>query len=499
MKSLLKTSFLWTVLGVYGLFFLLTLYHRFIQIDENWFGEQAYWLAHEGVVRLKSMPGILGFENQMFLYHKLLVWMGAVLVTLTGWSVFPFKFITLACYLGFFIVFYRFRKENNHSISQQEWLLAVTLLVMIPIMLQQSFTFRPEVFVMTLGFVSFFFLDRYLRMNRKRDVIPAGIFSGLAFLMTLNGLIFPVAGAVMLLIYRKYRAFLLFSAAAGLISAFFLIDMLQAGRWEIFLYQLNHWPTRKFGENYLASGMGSFVLNKLLNLASEHQRFFWSDRVMAFSALFWLAYIFNFKYLWRNYKAILIYTTLLILLLNLTGSHIAERYLVFYYPFMALITAIGILRTEGRAIKYLKYAYILLLILNIVSLAKQFQFVFRENEDAATIHHEIIGRIPEQHPCVFAPWKFIFNEIDNCRVISYQALQYYQDDIPEKLSQDAVLSLLEGTYGVGYLILDADIRRDETHAYDWFRKDTVSAGRLELLFDYGQYRVFRLVKNPRLT
>ncbi len=500
MKPLLKTSFLWTVLGVYILFFLLTLVHRFIQIDENWFGEQSYWLAHEGIVRLKSMPGILGFENQMFLYHKLLVWMGAALVTLTGWSVFPFKCITLAFYLVFFYVFYRFRKENSGRISYQEWLLAVTLLVLIPIMLQQAFTFRPEIFVMSLGFISYFYLDRFLRMSRIRDVIPSGIFAGLAFLITLNGLIFPLAGAIILMIFRKYRASLLFSAAAGIVAALFFVDILQAGRWEQFLFQLNNWPTRKFGETYLTGGPASFLLNKLLNLASEHQRFFWSDRVMAFSAMFWLAYAFNFSYLWNRHKLLLLYTTLLILLLNLTGSHIAERYLVFYYPFMALIVATGMLRTENKAMRYLKFVYMLLLILNLVSLGKQFGFVFRENEDSAGNHREIINRIPEKNPCVFAPWKFIFNEIDNCRVISYQALQYYQDDIPVKLSQDEVLSLLEGTYGVGYLILDADIMRDESHEYDWFRNGPAFTDRLQPLFDYGQYRVFSLVeKKPPLT
>jgi hypothetical protein len=492
-QSLFKPLNLYIVMIIYMAFYITTLYHRFIQIDENWFGEQAYWLANEGVVKLKSMPGILDFDMHMYLYHKLLVWLGAIIVQLTGWSVFHFKFITLGVYIFFFFILFRFYKNNKDWYSFQHFLLTAALIMMIPILLQQSFIFRPEIFVMTSGFVSYFFLDKYLSHNNIKWLVWAAFFSGITFLITLNALIFPVAGFILLLIKRKYKALFIFSLVCGAVAMLFTVDLWQKDHFQVFMYQLNHWPTRKFGETYF-NYPGGFFISKLMNLLNEHQRFFWSERVMAFSALFLIAYFFNFNWLRKNHSSLFIYTTTLILALNLTGSHIAERYLIFYYPFMAIITALGMMNFKGNNIRYLKYVYIMLVIFNGITLVKQFRFVYKENENTALIGKEIFSKLPDRNAKVFAPWKFIYNSIGERNIISYQALQYYQEDLPQKMDQASFTLLLKDKYSVRYLILDSDITRDEENDYDWFRGGVSSENNhLHQLFTNRQYSVYEVM------
>ncbi|MHC1707761.1 MAG: ArnT family glycosyltransferase [Bacteroidales bacterium] len=492
-RKLFLPSNLYIVLAIYTLAYIATMYHRFIQIDENWFGEQAYWLVNEGVVKLKSMPGILDFDKHMYMYHKFLVWIAALIIQVGGWSVYYFKFATLVVYLLFFYAFYRFYKSNKAFYTYQHFLLASVLLVLIPIMLQQSFIFRPEVYVMTFGFISYFFLDKYLKNNKIQSLIAASVFAGVAFLITLNAMIFPIAGFFLLLFKKRYRALAIYSFVCAVIGMMFTVDLWKDDHFQVFMYQMKNWPTRKFGETYISGGFGGIILSKLINLLNEHQRFFWSDRVMAFSALFLLSYIFNFNWLRKNFSSLFIYTTVLILALNITGSHIAERYLIFYYPFMALITALAMLNFNGKNIRYLQYVFVLLFALNFVSLVKQFRFVFRENENASLIHHELVSKLPEKDANIFAPWKFIYNEIDERNIISYQALQYYQDDLPLKMDQLTFIQLLKNKYHVKYLILDRDITRNEENDYDWFRggvsHDNTS---VKFLFKHMQYTVYQL-------
>ncbi|MCX6271178.1 MAG: hypothetical protein NTU44_08165 [Bacteroidetes bacterium] len=469
------------------------MYHRFIQIDENWFGEQAYWLCHEGVVKLRSMPGILDFDKHMYLYHKLLVWIGSVIVWVAGWSVYPFKFATLFFYLLFFFSLFQYYKGNKDKFSYQQYILILALVVLVPIMVVQSFIFRPEIYVMSLGFISFYYLDKYLSVNKISLVFLAALFAGLAFLITLNGVVFPLAGAVLLLFYRRYKVFFLFVLICAAIGMVFTIDLWGTGHYEIFVQQLKQWPTRKFGEIYLSNNAWGFFVSKIINLLNEQQRFFWSDRVFAFSGLFLISYLFNFKYLRKNYRAVFIYLNTLVLALNLTGSHIAERYLIYYFPFMAVIVSVSLLRSDNRSFRYLQYVFVLLIVMNLFSVGKQFGFVFRENEDSSRTHAEILSKLPDKQGVIFAPWKFIFNEIGKHDFVSYQALQYYQDDRP-KMDQASVTRLLQENYHVRYLILDRDITRDEPNDYDWFRGGPAKENTLlRPVYQDSQYQILEIL------
>lgn len=86
---LFSTKVLSLLIVVTLLAFIFSLWNRFIYIDDAFFGEQAYWQAKDGVVKVPSMLDFLGCEKQLFSYHKLNIFIGAGLIKIFGWSITP--------------------------------------------------------------------------------------------------------------------------------------------------------------------------------------------------------------------------------------------------------------------------------------------------------------------------------------------------------------------------------------------------------------------------
>jgi hypothetical protein len=447
---------------------IASMWHRYIFIDDCLFGEEAYWLAKEGVVKVKSFEGILGLENRTMVYHKLNILCGAAIIKLFGWSVYYLKIFTFIIYLLFFYVFYRFfRIFRDRYEDQRLFLIAVMLIFTSPLMVYLTFTYRPEILVMFFGFISYFFLERHLQDSRIKWLVFAGVSAGLAFFTHLNGMIFPIAGVVLLLFHRKYKSTLIFSAVAGLTCLLYTYDLWQGDNFHTFMYQIRNWPTLHFGKTYLGNNVLNFITLKLMHLFNEHQRFFWSEKVTVFSILFLGSLFIKFRTLRTKYRSLLIYTLTLIVALSLMSSHIAERYMMYYYPCMAIITALAIVTTFDHARRYvLKSAFILLLALQFAFSALQFVRIFQLNADYPKIQAEVLSHIPDKDPKILAPDEFIFNNIVDHRLLSYHALKYYQDDIPTILSQDSILQ--RAAYlRADYIVLDRFITHDDH--YTWFK------------------------------
>ncbi len=181
--------------------FLFSMWNRFIYIDDAFFSEQAYWLAKDGVVKTVSLIDFLGCDVRLFSYHKLNILVGAGLIKIFGWSVTPLRTFTLILYVLFLLVFTQYSMQllNTKTLNQQV-LIALFFLIVNPLIVLYAFTFRPEIWVMFFGFISFVKLDQSRNSNLTvKNVVLAGFMAGLAFLTHLNGLIFLVAGAVLLI------------------------------------------------------------------------------------------------------------------------------------------------------------------------------------------------------------------------------------------------------------------------------------------------------------
>jgi hypothetical protein len=95
---------------------------------------------------------------------------------------------------------------------------------------------------MFFGFLSFFYLKKYLKTTINWQIVLSGIFSGLAFFSHPNGMIFSIAGFSLLLINKKWKALIVFSIFAFFVSLFFFYDLWQPGHLQTYLYQLRNWP-----------------------------------------------------------------------------------------------------------------------------------------------------------------------------------------------------------------------------------------------------------------
>lgn len=64
----------------------LTYYHRWPTGDDAWFAEQSYWFDKEGIIRSEFFRGVLGWENQLLVSHKLFLVFGACLMHIFGYQ-----------------------------------------------------------------------------------------------------------------------------------------------------------------------------------------------------------------------------------------------------------------------------------------------------------------------------------------------------------------------------------------------------------------------------
>lgn len=476
-----RTIFFFLLLACFA--FIASMWHRYAYIDDCFFGEQAYWLAKDGIVRTKSIHAGLGWQERLFVYHKLNIWIGALIIKTFGWSVYYFKTFTLIIYISFFFLLKKYLLVDRKQSPDATFLLVSLLIFINPLTFIYGFTYRPEILVMVTGFVSFIALEK-VRTNDSKSllwIIIAGVSVGLAFLTHLNGIIFAVSGFLYLLVYRKYKLLIPFMLSGGIIMSLYFIDLLPSGNMERFLAQMNNWPDQVSG-NFQSKA--NVFIGVLIKLSTEHQRFFWSDKVFAFSILFILSIILSFRYLKDNHKPLLIYTAMLILLLNLLGSQIAERYLLYYFPMMALIIALSILSLLKQRQFFRLTLVTFVLLIQIGLTAKHWLSIMKENSDFVTLNEELNNAIPVESKIILAPYPFIFNEISD-KTFTYHTLEYFEALQKKKLTGTEALvhcAQLEIDHIIIYNFSSPDIK-----VHRWFEPAIVG--------DDINYEVFKIYRN----
>lgn len=463
--------------------FLASLWHRYAYIDDCWFGEQAYWLAKEGVVKTKSIQAGLGWEDHLLVYHKLNIWIGALIVNTLGWSVYYFKGFTLLAYAASLLILFRWMKKQSGIFSPQAVLLIILLIVANPLMFIYGFTYRPEILVMLMGLGSFITL-RKVSIDKESSpylTVLSALLAAAAFLTHLNGIIFSVAGFIMLLFYRRYKDVLVFSSSAFILSLAYFPDLVPEGNFQLFISQIRNWPDA-VGGNYVTD---QSILSALLKkLAQEHQRFFWSDKVSVFSVMFFLSLIVSFKSLKSKHPFLLGYTLLLILLLNLMGSQIAERYLIYYLPLMAIMIGLNIQwLIEKRKVWWLSLFAVLLLAQTGIT-AKHCMQIFRQNDDFPANHAVVRNNLPSDTRKLLAPYRFIYNEIDQQPLLTYHSLEYFEVKQSQMFAGGQALLYCKNK-GIDCIIIDKGLEND-LEKYRWFEPAVKGQDSL--------YRVFRVVE-----
>jgi hypothetical protein len=144
-----------TAIGLLFIGLLITFFHRAEYYDEAWFAEQSFWLIRDGQVRSELFRGYNGWENGIYVFHKLFVYAGALIMSITGVTVSTSKLVSILFGLicGYLVWLY-----GRNTSREQQWL-SILLYFGCGTLIRYISVNRPETMCMALGFASYLALD----------------------------------------------------------------------------------------------------------------------------------------------------------------------------------------------------------------------------------------------------------------------------------------------------------------------------------------------------
>ncbi|MDG0817366.1 ArnT family glycosyltransferase [Bdellovibrio svalbardensis] len=440
-------------------FFLLSLWHRWIHIDDAWLGEQVYWLIHDGHVRSELFHGFMGHEEKLFVWHKLYIWQGALISKLFGFNIYYLKSLSLA-YLG--LIIFTFRKIFNfYKLEGYLWHLGLLLLFTSCWVFELGFTFRPDLAVTSFGLLSFYCL-KIAKEEGARFALLAGILAGLATASHLNGILMIGSGIVLLIWRKDFRGTLIFAASAGLLSLFYLHDIHSLAELHTFWLQFKNDPSinREF----------SGPLHYLWKLIDEQRRYLHSPMEIAYTLLLTVLVLPNAKLLFKKDSELVIYVLTLCLLLALISHGKTSKYLIYAQPFFFL----AILISWPKRIPLWKVPFILICLGTATYL--NIKTYILPNRDEIASFEQLASILPENTKIV-APLDFIFNQIERFEQI--QGIQVYEFFVLEgRMKQDAPSFFsMAAKFNRDYIVLNAaamtffEIKEKNYPPYEFLKRE----------------------------
>ncbi len=406
------------LLVVFLLVYLYSLWGRVPDIDDAWIGIDAYTLAKDGYAHTELMKGINQQEDLFVVHHKLLNLQGALFIKVFGFSLYTLKSVSLLYALIFIILFYFYTRRWKKLFNKDDLLFAFILLLSFPWFFKYSFTYRPEIMMMTYGFVGYMLLERYLELpdkGRWKLFLP-GVFFGLAVAVHLNGLIFIVSAVLLLVWNRKFIAVFPFGLGAFLAFLIYFYDYTGLTYFDLWRHQF-------FDAPYLDSvQQGPPWLKPVFNLMDEHMRYFHNPEIIVFSIFIFVTLITGYKFLYRHHTNLMRFAILVAIITGVMAMHKSRQYMLLNFPYLILLVTLTLKAiNEGKITRYTigKPAMIrnLLLFLFIVFLAVSTYYnillaskKFSPEQNRKLAENYIEG--DEINKKVIAPMTFIFNEIE---------------------------------------------------------------------------------------
>jgi hypothetical protein len=439
------------LLALVGLALLLaSTYHRAIHTDDAWIGEFVYWAHRDGYVHSELFRGLLHSEVYQEVYHKLFVWQSVFAVKWFGWSVYVLKSICLLYLAGLLGLSWYYMRYLPVADRQQAASLYFTLLLLSSLVVEYSFIFRPETMLMFLGFCSWLALRRALLTGAMGAAAGAGLLAGLAALTHLNGLIFIMAGGLLLLWRRRWVGAIVFGMLAAVVFAGYGIDMVRHDSWELFRQQMFMHPAIDNGSH----GIGG----RILYLLNEHQRFFHSPKEIVLSLLFLLAayVLYRQRPHTPELANLALYFVLLVLSLNLIVQGKTSKYLLLYLPYMLLLIVVAfdqLAQIPGKRLRIVAYS---LLGLYAVTNVLYTSAIIRESRDQQAENKQLAQRLrPYWGQRAIAPVNFIFPNIGQFQI---QGATYYfmVSDESRSLGQPFNLFTTAASQRIPLIILDQE-------------------------------------------
>jgi hypothetical protein len=399
---------------------LLSCYQRTEHFDDAWFAEQSYWLVRDGWVRSELFRGLNGWENRIYVFHKLYIYTSALIMKLIGFSLPASKLLTSLCALttGYLVWLH-----NRQTSTQQQWL-GLLLYAGCGTIIRYFAVNRPEMMCLLLGFSSYYVLSQ--QSGRAGRAGLAGLLAGMAALTHLNGLIYVAAGLIWLFIREGVRPAAWFVIASGAALSLYAADALWDGQVGVMIDQFVHDPATRANFN---------LADKWQVMLDYHQLLFHSHGEVPLSVLVILGLFFGGKQV-RLTNPTLLYLLLLVVGFWLLTKSNFDFYYILFVPWLALVAAWSF--TEGIADKpiWQRRAGAAMLVVYYCFSLFTAEHVLAENHTVPYMPHynaHLAQHMPRKHTIIIAPIGFFFDQMETYRIygLSYYSARYGHVSLPE--------------------------------------------------------------------
>lgn len=396
-------------LGLTAILFVIINFKVTIKVDDDYIGEQVYWLLHDGKVKSELMRGYgnIGLENYQSVFHKLFIYAGAAVSKISGWSLNSLHMVSVFFTLITVLSLYYFCIKNY---SLQNFFSALLLIFSFFEFTIFTFSFRPEIMVMALGFLSYIFLSEYAKNKKITLLLLSSVFASLAFLTHLNGLIFVLSGIVLLSSMKDVKALMIFGIVTVMVFIpVYFFDVLKNASFDYFLFQFRHDPSLNESNFHWYT--------PFIRLLREHYRLFRSPMEISLTVLTIFSFVCLLKNEYPRNRNLIIYTVALFLSLAIYAYSKTSKYTILYLPFLALIIASAgdalLKNVNKKDIRRTIYFVLFgLYVLTGLIFTGRYALTMYMWTDLASCNKNTADLIPEKDKQrILAPGAFIFDEI----------------------------------------------------------------------------------------
>ncbi|WP_288426093.1 glycosyltransferase family 39 protein [uncultured Spirosoma sp.] len=434
-----------------GFFFLLGLlviscYQRTEHFDDAWFAEQSYWLVRDGWVRSELFRGLNGWEDRIYVFHKLYIYASALVMSLIGFSLPASKLLTTLCALTTGYLIWRY---NQRSSALEQWL-ALLLYAGCGIVIQYIAVNRPEMMCALLGFSSYYVLSQRTNQATGRPGL-AGLLAGMAALTHLNGLIYVAAGLVWLLVRDGLRPAIRFAIVSGLTLSLYTVDALWDGQISLMISQFIHDP---------ATQANFSLADKWRIMLDYHQLFFHGYAEVPLSVLVLLCLLAGGQSARLSNPTMLYLLVLVVSFWLLTKSNF-DFYYILFAPWLALVAANVLTDSRADRPRWQRRAGVAVVVAYYGLALFTVEQVLVENRTVPYMPHYnamLAQHMPRKHTRIIAPIGFFFDQMETYHIhgLSYYSARHGHASLAEFFQladqQQATYVVSDGYENASYVI-----------------------------------------------
>lgn len=396
--------------------YLASFWNREVGFDDAWFVEQAFFLAHQGVIRSELFTGFLGWDKQIYITQPGHVWLIAQFVKLLGPV--PNAAKLPSFFYGLFLLslaaFYTRRAMGRASVP-----LSLIVILICGSFINLTFYCRPEILIASLALGSFILLSSTSNTEKAplSLVVGAGFCAGIIAYFHLNAAIIMTAGGLYLILNRRWRDVCVYSFVALLAASTFVWDALWHQELPVLIQQFRVDPATQ----------GSTSINaKLSNLLKIQEIFFGRAENLIMSLLTLISFIYLSRQKETSSLKLRQYFLCLLSSFLLINNRVSSLYFAIFVPFMALLivhasTCLSDTKKSSFSQnRKWRYAFGLFFVSHIAFGVFYCGRLIKNNLNTASILEQndtILSWLPTPAQNIIAPNTFVFGQLGKLHII----------------------------------------------------------------------------------